>query len=245
MPVEAPVADKPLSETEQREMDETARNRSTYNNIAPEKYTKNRSRYERWFSKRKGFRLHITKTRRVEGDIPGEWELKPGLSIKFRGGELILDKKDPDYPLIHKKLMEHHYYTLKHLVCVDELEAEEKKRLTPSNIGVNKRHQLRKIGFMDDKKAEQIMSIMGVKSQKEVAALTKKAKALEEENKALKDSDAPQRVKDLEAENKRLREEADARRDERRNRSGSDLGSGAANGVRGLGGNPEGSPEGK
>lgn len=221
------VAEKPLpklSETEQREMDEERRTRSTLRGASREQYSKNRNRYVRWFSKRLGFRLHLTKSRRVEGDVRGEFEMRPGLSVKFNGGELILDRQDADFDLIDKRLREHHYFSLKHLICVDDLDAEEKKRTTRGSIGVNKRHQLRKIGIMSDKTAAQIMSVMGVKTQKDYDALAKKAKGQAEEIEKLKDPNAGQRLKDLEAEVQRLKGERDAR--ERRNVGNPDAGRG-------------------
>lgn len=233
MPTE--VAEKPLpklSETEQREMEEERRTRSTFRSASREVYSKNRGRYVRWFSKRLGFRLHITKSRRVQGDVVGESEIRPGLSIKFNGGELILDRQDPDYELINKRLREHHYYSLKHLVCVDDLDAEEKKRTTQKSIGVSKRHQLREIGVMSDKKAAQIMQVMGVKTQKDYDALAKKSKAQAEEIEKLKGE-----------RNDRNRELARAGNPGPGNPDGGDgRGNGSDGDLGGSGPNPEGSP---
>ncbi len=208
MPTEAPTKDKlkPLTEVEQMQMDEEVRNRMQTPSISREEFTKNRPRYERWFSKRLGLRIHITKSKRVAGDVVGESEIRPGLSVKFMGGELILDRHDPYYELITKRLREHHYFTLKHIVCVDDLDAEEKKRTTQSTIGVSRRHQLRAIGVMSAKQQNDIMRVMNVKSTKEFDALAKQAKGLKAENERLKDPKAAKELVDLQAENQRLKE---------------------------------------
>ncbi len=190
-----------LDDVEQMEMDEEVRTREQYNSIHRTKYADNRNRYERWFSRRLGFRLHITKSKRVATDVPGESEIRPGLSIKFMGGELILDKADPFYALMTKKLRNHHYFALKHLVCVDDLDAEEKKRTTQKTIGVSQRHQLRAIGVMSPKQQDEIVRVLGVKSSKEFDALAKEAKSLKEENKKLKEGKSEKTLAELQAEN--------------------------------------------
>lgn len=206
MPTEAPEKTKlkPLSEVEQMEMDEEVRNRIQTPSISREAFAKNRPRYQRWFSKRLGLRIHITKSKRVAGDVVGESEIRPGLSIKFMGGELILDRHDPYYDLITKRLREHHYFTLKHIVCVDDLDAEEKKRTTQSTIGVSQRHQLRAVGVMSAKQQNDILHVLNVKSTKEFDALAKVAKGLKAENEKLKDPQAAKNLVDLQAENQRL-----------------------------------------
>lgn len=211
MPPEAPEKEKlkPLTKVEQMQMDDEVRNRIQTPSISRDELTKNRPRYQRWFSKRHGFRFHITKSKRVQGDVVGESEIRPGLSVKFMGGELILDRHDPYFDLITKKLREHHYFSLKHIVCVDDLDAEEKKRTSASTIGVSQRHQLRKIGVMSAKQQNDILRVLNVKSSKEFDTLAKLAKGLKEENKQLKDPKAAETLADLQAENKSLKE-ADA-----------------------------------
>ncbi len=211
MPTEAPEKTKlkPLSDVEKMEMEEAVRNRMQTPSISREAFAKNRPRYQRWFSKRLGLRIHITKSKRVAGDVVGESEIRPGLSIKFMGGELILDRHDPYYELITKRLREHHYFSLKHIVCVDDLDAEEKKRTTQSTIGVSQRHQLRAVGVMSAKQQNDILHVLNVKSTKEFDALATEAKGLKAENERLKDPKAAKDLVDLQAENKRLKE-ADA-----------------------------------
>lgn len=199
---------KPLTEVEQMELDEEVRNRTQTPSVSREAFAKNRPRYQRWFSRRLGLRIHITKSKRVAGDVVGESEIRPGLSIKFMGGELILDRHDPYYELIVKRLREHHYFSLKHIVCVDDLDAEEKKRTTQSTIGVSQRHQLRAIGVMSAKQQNDILRVLNVKSTKEFDALAKVAKGLKEENKQLKDPMAAKNLVDLKTENKQLKDQA-------------------------------------
>ncbi len=206
-----------LSAEEKKIMEEDRLKRDTTPSISQQVYAINKDRYERWFSKRKGFRLHLTKARKVEGAVQGEWEIRPGLSIKFGGGELILDKLDPDYKLISKRLREHHYFDLKYLICVDDLDKEERKKTTQASIGISTKHRLRKLGIVNPKKQNEIMSLLDVKSQKDWEELEKKSK-------------------DQEAEIKRLKEEANARRD-----AG---GSGGSGDGKESGNSPSGSPEG-
>lgn len=211
MSPEAPAKDalKPLTKVEQLEMDDDVRNRIQTPSISPQIFAKNKPRYQRWFSKRLGFRLHITKSRRVAGDVVGESEIRPGLSIKFMGGELILDRLDPFFDLIEKRLREHHYFQLKHLVCVDDLDAEQKKRTTQDTIGVSQRHQLKQIGVMSQKQQNDILRVLNVRSSKEFEALTAVAKGLKAENEKLKDPKVAQTLADLQAENVELKK-ADA-----------------------------------
>ena len=176
-----------LSDEEKRTMEEDRRKRDTMPSISQQVYKNNKGRFERWFSKRKGFRLHITKARRVMGAREGEWEIQPGLSIKFGGGELILDKLDPDYKLITKRLREHHYFDLKYLICVDDLDKEAKKKTTQASIGISTKHRLRKLGIVNPKKQAEILSLLDVKSQNDWDTLEKKAKAQEDEIKRLKE----------------------------------------------------------
>lgn len=198
----------PLSKTQQMEMDEDVRTRMQTKSISHEVFTKDRPRYQRWFSKRLGWRLHITKSKRVQGDVVGEYEMRQGLSVKFMGGELILDRKDPYFDLITKRLREHHYFDLKHIICVDDLDAEEKKRTSQKTIGVSQRHQLKQIGIMSQKQQDDILKVLNVTSTKEFNALAKVAKGLKEENKELKDSRSTKTLVDLQAENKRLKDQA-------------------------------------
>lgn len=211
MSPEALVKDelKPLTKVEKMEMDDNVRNRIQTPSISPQVFSKNKPRYQRWFSKRLGFRLHITKSKRVAGDIVGESEIRPGLSVKFMGGELILDRHDPYFELIEKRLREHHYYQLKHLVCVDDLDAEQRKRTTQNTIGVSERHQLKRIGVMSAKQQNDILRVLNVKSSKEFDALTKLAKGLKAENEKLKDPKVAETLAELQAENVRLKD-ADA-----------------------------------
>jgi len=197
---------KPLTAVEKMELEESSRNRIQTASISAQVYAKNKPRYQRWFSKRHGFRLHITKSKRVASDVVGESEIRPGLSIKFMGGELILDRHDPYFDLIEKRLREHHYFQLKHLVCVEDLDAEEKKRTNAGTIGVSQRHQLRKIGVMSAKQQNDILNVLNVKSSKEFDALTKLAKGLKEENERLKDPKVAETLAELQAENIKLKD---------------------------------------
>lgn len=208
MSLEAPAKKelRPLTEVEQQEMDDAVRNRIQTPSISPQVFSKNKPRYQRWFSKRLGFRLHITKSKRVAGDIVGESEIRPGLSVKFMGGELILDRLDPYFDLIEKRLREHHYFQLKHLVCVDDLDAEERKRTTQGTIGVSQRHQLRAIGVMSAKQQNDILRVLNVKSSKEFNSLAALAKGLKAENDKLKDPKAAETLAELQAENVKLKD---------------------------------------
>jgi hypothetical protein len=129
------------------------------------------SRYEHWVCRYGGARYVVRHSKRVQGDVVGESFIKPPLVAQFGNGQLFLDRDDPDFDYVSKYLHKHGDIKAGSLVCVSDLEADQRSSIDPETVGKSRRAQLQLFGIRDKGHEKAVREALNIADQKEGAQL--------------------------------------------------------------------------
>lgn len=137
-----------------------------------------KGRYERWVHR---MAAPVVLVERTTTSFTGKGDkvLSGGVAVCFQNHIVYLDKKDSDYDLCRKALMETRAYKVGRLVCYDAMNDKQKRMLDPEFLGVNRKTNLKRYGIDNERHLQAVLDFAGDTSGDE-------NKKLREENAALK-----------------------------------------------------------
>lgn len=109
----------------------------------------------------------------------GKLVIQGGVEVQFVDHYAHLDKKGKHYKTARQGIMEGWAYRNKTVVCLSDLDTEQRRRVDPKWLGVSAEGRLKAMGVRDEKHANLLREELGLEDDSEKASMRQRIAELE------------------------------------------------------------------